>query len=156
MIRTKAMIKARPITQKDKWETPKLIYRPLNKEFGFTLDPCCETHTAKCSKYYTLEEDGLSKDWQGEIVFCNPPYSNGNIDLWMEKCYKESLKPNTIVVALVAVSTSARWWHQWIMNKAELRFIERRVKFVGAPYTATFSSVIVIFGRSGIKSFKQN
>lgn len=155
MIRTKAMIKARPVTSKDKWETPDHIFGMLNQEFNFTLDPCCEPHTAKCSKYYTLEDDGLSKDWQGEIVFVNPPYSNGNIDLWMEKCYMESLKPNTTVVALVAVSTSAKWWHEWVMNKAELRFIERRVQFVGAPYTATFSSVIVIFGLTGIKSFKQ-
>lgn len=155
MIRTKQMIKARPVTQKDKWETPNHIYYKLDMEFHFTLDPCCEPGTAKCSKYYTLEDDGLTKDWQGETVFCNPPYSNGNIDLWMKKCYLESLKLNTTVVALVAVSTSAKWWHKYVINKAELRFVERRVRFVGAPFTATFSSVIAVFGRSGIKSFKQ-
>lgn len=155
MIRTKKMINARPVTQKDKWETPPPVYNPLNKEFHFTLDPCCEVHTAKCSKYYTMEDDGLTKDWQNEVVFCNPPYSNGNIDLWMEKCYKESLKPYTTVVALVAVSASAKWWHLWVMNKCEMRFIERRVRFVGAPYLATFSSVILVVGRTGIKSFKQ-
>jgi site-specific DNA-methyltransferase (adenine-specific) len=155
MIRTKAMINARPIQQKDKWGTPPGLYKKLNDEFHFTLDPCAEPHTAKCEKYYTIEDDGLSKDWQGEVVFCNPPYSNGNIDLWMEKCYNESKKPNTTVVALVAVSTSSKWWHYYIMNKAQLRFIERRVKFMDAPYTATFSSVIVVFGRTGIISFKQ-
>ncbi len=155
MIRTKQMINARPGTQKDTWETPGGLFSKLNNEFGFTLDPCCEPHTAKCAKFYTLDDDGLSKDWQGEIVFCNPPYSNGNIDMWMEKCYLESLKPNTTVVALVAVSTSSIWFHNWILNKAELRFVERRVKFVGAPYTATFSSIIVVFGRTGIRSFKQ-
>src|SRR5690242_8264201 len=100
MIRTKAMIKARPISQKDKWETSPKLYKQLDDEFRFTLDPCAEHHTAKCSKYYTIDDNGLSKCWAGEIVFCNPPYSNGNIDQWMEKCYKESLKPNTIVVAL--------------------------------------------------------
>ena|SRR5690242_3521038 len=150
------MINARPITQKDKWETPEPLFKQLDDEFNFTLDPCCEIETAKCPKYYTIDDDGLSKDWSGETVFCNPPYSNGNIDKWMEKCYRESLKQKTTVVALVAVSTSARWWHMWVINKAELRFIERRVKFVGAPYTATFSSVIVVFGRTGLKSFSQN
>lgn len=155
MIRTKAMINARPIAEKDKWETPPNVFKNLNDEFNFTLDPCCELRTAKCSKFFTLEDDGLSKDWQGETVFCNPPYSNGNIDMWMEKCYRESLKPNTMVIALVAVSTSAKWFHEWVLNKAELRFVERRVRFVGAPYTATFSSVILIFGRTGMKSYKQ-
>jgi site-specific DNA-methyltransferase (adenine-specific) len=149
------MINARPIEQKDKWETPLHIFDKLNAEFNFTLDPCCEVHTAKCGKYYTLEVNGLNQDWQGETVFVNPPYSNGNIDAWMEKCYDESLKPNTTVVALVAVSTSARWFHEFILNKAELRFVERRIRFKGAPYTATFSSVIVVFGRSGTFSFHQ-
>jgi site-specific DNA-methyltransferase (adenine-specific) len=155
MIRTKAMITAQPIAQKDKWETPSRLFEKLNDEFQFTLDPCCEAHTAKCSRFYTFEDNGLSKDWAGETVFCNPPYSNGNIDIWMEKCYKESLKPDTIVVALVAVSTSAKWFHEWVLNKAELRFVERRIRFAGAPYTATFSSVIVVFGKSGIKSYQQ-
>lgn len=150
------MIVAEPIKDKDKWETPDHIFEKLNEEFGFTLDPCCEPHTAKCDKFYTPEEDGLSKCWQGETVFCNPPYSNYNIDKWMEKCYLESLKPNTTVVALTAVSGSARWWHGFVLNKAELRFIERRVKFVSAPYTAPFSSVIIVFGKSGIRSFSQN
>jgi phage N-6-adenine-methyltransferase len=155
MIRTKQMIKARPLEQKDKWETPIHIFKKLDKEFHFTLDPCCEPHTAKCKKYYTVEDDGLSKDWSGETVFCNPPYSNGNIDRWMEKCFIESNRPNTTVVALIAISGSAKWWHDYILNKGELRFVARRVKFKGAPSTATFSSVIVVFGRTGLKSFNQ-
>lgn len=155
MIRTKQMIKARPITQKDRWRTDLKLFKPLNDEFGFTLDPCCEADSALCKKYYTEKEDGLIQDWQGEVVYCNPPYSNGNIDRWMEKCYMESLKPNTTVVALIPVSTSSRWWHSFIMNKTEVRYIERRVKFVGAKGTAPFSSAIVVWGRTGAKSWKQ-
>lgn len=30
------------------WETPIDFYNELNKEFGFTLDPCCSLKTAKC------------------------------------------------------------------------------------------------------------
>jgi phage N-6-adenine-methyltransferase len=155
MIRTKEMINARPVTQKDKWETPPSFYAKLNAEFNFTLDPCCEPNTAKCSKYYTMEDDGLTKDWGGEIVFCNPPYSNGNIDLWMIKCLRESLKENTIVVALVAVSTSSKWFHEYVLGRCEIRFVERRIKFVDAPYTATFSSMVLVFGRSGLTSISQ-
>jgi len=149
------MINALPVKDKDKWETPDHIFDKLNKEFHFTLDPCCEIHTAKCKKFYTIEDNGLNKNWQGEIVFCNPPYSSGNIDKWIKKCYEESLKPKTTVVALTAVSGSAKWWHSYVINRAEKRYIERRVKFIGARYTAPFSSVILVFGGSGIKSFSQ-
>jgi len=149
------MAKARPVTQKDKWETPGHIYNKLNQEFNFTLDPCCEPNTAKCAKYYTMEDDGLSKSWEGETVFVNPPYSAGNIDRWTRKCYEESLKPNTIVVALIPVSTSAKWWHSYVLNKGQLRYVERRIQFEGAAQSAPFSNVIIVYGESGSISFKQ-
>lgn len=134
--------------QKDRWETPCKIFEPLNAEFQFTLDPCCETHTAKCEKYFTEEENGLAQDWVGEIVFVNPPYSRGNIDKWMEKCYNESLKGSTIV-ALIPVSTSAKWFHNFVWGKAEIRFYKGRIRFNGAPFTAPFSSMIAIWKQDG-------
>lgn len=70
-----ATIKAMTSTGKDDWETPAWLFKQLNAEFHFTLDPCCTHETAKCSKHYTPEENGLIQDWGGEIVFCNPPYS---------------------------------------------------------------------------------
>ena len=27
-----------------------------------------------CSKHFTIEDDGLSKDWSNDVVFMNPPY----------------------------------------------------------------------------------
>lgn len=132
--------------QKDKWETPDKEYQDLNKEFRFTLDPCCEPHTAKCSKYYTEEDDGLTKDWSGEVVFCNPPYSRDNIAKWMKKCYQESLKGVTIV-ALIPVSTSAKWFHEYVWGKADIRFYKGRIRFKGAPFTAPFSSCLAIYNR---------
>lgn len=58
----------------NEWETPQDLYNELDKEFHFTLDPACQEYNHKCSKYYTCKENGLLQDWQGETVFCNPPY----------------------------------------------------------------------------------
>lgn len=69
----------------DMWATPQGFYDELNKEFNFTLDPCATHQNAKCEKYYTIEDDGLSKDWNGETVFCNPPYGR-QIGPWVQKC----------------------------------------------------------------------
>jgi site-specific DNA-methyltransferase (adenine-specific) len=57
----------------DNWATPQVFFDKLNEEFNFTLDPCATKENAKCKKYYTKEDDGLSKEWRNEIVFCNPP-----------------------------------------------------------------------------------
>ena len=56
------------------WATPQKVFDELDAEFHFTLDPCCTHENAKCEKHYTIEDDGLSKSWGGEVVFCNPPY----------------------------------------------------------------------------------
>jgi phage N-6-adenine-methyltransferase len=130
---------------KDDWETPQDVFEKLDKEFNFTLDPCCVPETAKCEKYYTPIEDGLLQDWGGETAFVNPPYSSGQQDLWVKKCFEESRKPNTTVVALLPARTDTRRFHDYIYGKAEIRFIKGRIRFVGAGNSAPFPSMIAIW-----------
>ena len=137
-------------TGKDDWETPQDFYDNLNKEFRFTLDPCCTPDNAKCKKYYTPDDDGLIKDWQGETVFCNPPYSKKTKDKpgqedWIKKCYEESQKPNTTVVMLLPARTDTKAFHTYIYKKAKIRFIKGRLKFGGSNNSAPFPSMVVIF-----------
>lgn len=144
MIVNKELAKSKGCEQKDKWETPIYIFDELNDIYNFTLDPCCEIHTAKCNKFYTEEDNGLIQEWSNEIVFVNPPYSRGNIDKWMEKCYNESSKGVTIV-ALIPVSTSSKWFHNYVWNKSELIFYKGRLRFNGAKFTAPFSNCLAIY-----------
>ena len=131
-------------SKNQKWSTPQDFYDKLNVEFGFTLDPCCEIETAKCEKYYTLKENGLEQDWQGETVFCNPPYGREQ-KLWIEKCWNESNKPKTTVVMLIPARTDTIAFHKYIYNKSEIRFIKGRLKFGNSKNSAPFPSMIVIF-----------
>lgn len=52
----------------DEWATPQAIFEELNKEFHFTLDPCATAMNAKCSKFFTKEDDGLAQNWGGTNV----------------------------------------------------------------------------------------
>ena len=130
--------------ESNEWETPQELYDELNKEYGFTLDPCATKESAKCDKYYTEEDNGLIQDWGG-VVFMNPPYGR-QINKWIEKAYKESLKGAT-VVCLIPARTDTRYWWDYIFPYAEIRFIKGRIKFkkdgISAP--APFPSAIVIF-----------
>lgn len=56
----------------DDWATPQEFFDDLNREFGFTLDPCADDHNHKCAKYYTRAQDGLSQDWGGGTCFLQP------------------------------------------------------------------------------------
>lgn len=49
----------------DEWATPQDVYQDLDREFHFDLDPCSSHDNHKCSKYYTIDDDGLSKNWGG-------------------------------------------------------------------------------------------
>jgi phage N-6-adenine-methyltransferase len=142
-------------SKSDEWETPQDLFNKLNNEFNFTLDPCATEENHKCNKYYTIKDDGLSKDWSNEIVFVNPPYGR-SIGKWVEKSYKESLK-GTIVVMLIPSRTDTKWFHDYIYNKAEIRFIKGRLKFVNRLFPtwnkegnyklspAPFPSMIVVY-----------
>ena len=132
-------------SETDLWATPQNFFDELNKEFRFTLDPCSNHENRKCDKYYTIEDNGLLQDWQGETVFCNPPYGKPMKD-WVRKCYEESLKPNTLVVMLIPARTDTSYFHQYIYNKArDIRFIKGRLKFGDAVNAAPFPSMLVVF-----------
>ena len=63
------------------WATPNAWFEYLDLEFAFTLDPCCETETAKCKRYFTPLEDGLAQPWADERVYMNPPLRETNLIL---------------------------------------------------------------------------
>lgn len=128
----------------DEWATPQAFFDKLDAEFHFTLDPCATAQNAKCKKYYTEEDNGLEKDWSGERVFCNPPYGRA-IAKWVEKCYKESLKQDTLVVMLIPARTDTSYFHDFCYFKSEIRFIRGRLHFNESPQGAPFPSMVVIF-----------
>lgn len=127
------------------WATPQDFFDNLNKEFHFNLDPCAFPDNAKCSKYFTPNDDGLLQNWGGYVTFCNPPYGRKLYD-WVKKCYDESKKPDTQVVMLIPARTDTRYFHEFIYHKAkEIRFIRGRLKFGGSKNSAPFPSMVVVF-----------
>ena len=129
----------------NEWATPQEFFDKLNEEFNFTLDPCATPQNAKCKKFYTIKEDGLKQNWQGETVFCNPPYGRAIKD-WVRKCYEESKKPNTIVVMLIPARTDTTYFHDYIYKKArDIRFVKGRLKFGNSTNSAPFPSMVVVF-----------
>lgn len=127
----------------DEWATPQALFDALNEEFGFDLDPCATAETAKCPQFFTKDDDGLTKNWGGRVVFCNPPYSKAAE--WVKKCYAESLKPGTTVVLLVPARTDTKWFHKYIYHRAEIRFLKGRLKFSDSQNAAPFPSMLVVF-----------
>jgi len=125
----------------DMHATPQDFFDKLNEEFGFELDVCATKDNAKCERFFTEEQDGLIKKWEG-VCWMNPPYGR-TIKKWMEKAHSSSVEGAT-VVCLVPARTDTAWWHDYSM-KGEIRFIRGRLKFGDAVNSAPFPSAVVVF-----------
>jgi len=127
------------------WETPPELFAELDAEFHFTLDPCCVAATAKCARFFTPADDGLSQSWAGERVFMNPPYGR-ELATWMKKAQREA-RNGALVVCLVPARTGTAWWHDLVLGNAEVRYLRGRVAFLldGKRGDPTFDSAVVIY-----------
>lgn len=125
------------------WGTPPEVFDPLNEEFHFTLDVCATPGREKVARYFSPEQDGLPQVWQG-VCWMNPPYGR-EIAKWVQKAYES----RAVVVALLPVRSDTKWWHDYVLGKAEVRFMRGRVKFINAEgkreSAAPFPTAIVIW-----------
>ncbi|MDE2125281.1 MAG: adenine methyltransferase [Armatimonadetes bacterium] len=126
----------------DLWATPADFFARFNDEFQFTLDVCALPENAKCERFFTPAEDGLSQQWTG-VCWMNPPYGRA-IRHWVEKAY-HSARAGATVVCLLPARTDTKWWHTWVKPFGETRFIQGRLKFGNCKNSAPFPSAIVIF-----------
>jgi hypothetical protein len=122
------------ISGTDDWRTPDDILEILSSDyfFDFDDDPCPIGGTG-----------GLEREW-GQCSFLNPPYSNPTP--WVKKAYEESKKGKT-VVGLLRGDTSTRWFHDWVLDKADLIFVKGRLHFNGKG-PAPFPSIIAVWPKS--------
>ena len=127
----------------NEWYTPQDFFDRLNKEFSFSLDVAATPGNAKVSRYYTQSDDGLSKSWDNENIWCNPPYGR-TLGQWVKKA---SEARGGVVVMLIPARTDTKYFHEYIYQKpgVEIRFIKGRLKFGGCANSAPFPSMVVIF-----------
>lgn len=109
------------------WSTPKALYDALHEEFRFTMDACP----------YGGSIESLMP-WEGERVYCNPPYGRG-IGNWLRRAREAE-----IAVYLLPARTDTRWWHDYVMKADEIRFLRGRLTFGDAEHPAPFPSCVVI------------
>ena len=140
------------MSKRSDWATPQDLFDKLNEEFNFDIDLCADATNAKCKRYYSIEDDALSKTWKG-YCWMNPPYGR-EISKWIQKAYHAAAKPtrsnplggDATVVCLLPSRTDTKWWHDYVMKADTVRFIKGRLKFDGHKNSAPFPSAIVIFG----------
>jgi len=132
----------------DEWETPQYLFDRLHKEFHFWLDAAATKENRKCEEWIDAGDNSLWVNWTYIMepgnwsVWLNPPYSQ--IGPFMKKAFIESEK-GVRVVCLIPSRTDTKWWHEYVMQATEIRFIKGRLKFGNSKNSAPFPSCIVVF-----------
>ena len=132
-------------TGKDEWLTPPYIIEELGV---FDLDPCAPIKRPwdTANHHYTIKDDGLTKEWFGD-VWCNPPYGRVS-KKWLKKCAEYNN-----CIALIFARTETKYFFNHIWDKAHsLFFIKGRLKFYHvdgseAKNSAGAPSVLVAYGK---------
>jgi len=119
---------------------------PVAQEYVKAERYCVHPDTIKNYEYAPPDNmlfDGLSLEWNGN-VWCNPPYSRGNIDAFADKAVAEWKRSIDLVKAhgthnnyprmqsmllLVNSATDARWYHKLLGSSNAVLFVEGRIKF---------------------------
>lgn len=121
--------------RRQSWATPPEFFKALDAEFVFTLDGASEPGNGLLPRSATVEDP---IPWEGERVFCNPPWSN--IPTFVELAARADL-----AVLLVPARTNCRWFHRALDLGATVRFFPKKLKFVGAPHVSPVDCVLLIF-----------
>tara|TARA_R100001591_G_scaffold101164_1_gene107850 strand:- start:298 stop:771 length:474 start_codon:yes stop_codon:yes gene_type:complete len=102
--------------------TPVDIWSDLKKEFDFTIDVCASDENHLLPRYYTIEDDALTKDWNNEVAYIHPLF-DGKIGKFVEKAYNSK---GTFVFLLPA-STHTKYFHDFFYKKenVEIRFLRK-------------------------------
>jgi phage N-6-adenine-methyltransferase len=127
---------------------------------GIDLDPASSAEAnevVQATTYYTLEDDGLTKDWAGR-VWMNPPYARPLIDNFCAKL-ADSYAAGDVTTACVLVNngTETGWFHALAEVAGAMCFPRHRVNFWHPEKrgSAALQGQAVVYLGENIKAFRR-
>lgn len=128
----------------DDWRTPYRLFHNLHREYSFSLDGAATEHDTLLPRF---TDDISRQSWDGERVFCNPPYSD--IPSFLIKASEADL-----AVFLIPYRPHTIYWLKHIFTNPlchEIRILHRAVKYLppaghnGLVVRAPFPAALVVF-----------
>lgn len=141
-------------TGENEWYTPE-EYIETVREFlgGIDLDPASSEVAQKvvqAGKYFTIQDNGLEKEWSARGVWLNPPYAQPAIAQFIGKTVDEFNAGNFEEgVVLTHNYTDTAWFHLAATNCSAICFTRGRIGFLspeGKKASPTQGQAFFYFG----------
>ena len=136
----------------NEWYTPTKFINSARKVMGeINLDPAscpAANKTVKAKKIFTKDDDGLTKEWRGNI-WMNPPYAQPLIGQFCEKLYEEYCAGYLCqACVLVNNATETKWFAKLVEVSSAVCFPQGRIKFIdkdGNPGGAPLQGQAILY-----------
>lgn len=119
--------KGRGDPRKDERFTRLEDFMPYHRRWRFTVDAAghpLAPVSRVIARWWEKKDDGLTQNWDGHRVWCNPPYSN--IAAWVRKAWASQA---IVTMMLPANRTEQPWWQEMIEPHRDQPFGLLRVRF---------------------------
>jgi hypothetical protein len=126
----------RAFSGNNEYYTPALYIEAAREVMGeIDLDPAScalAQETVRAERYFTEEDDGLTKRWDGRL-WMNPPYAAGLIDKFARKLVAEVESGHvTAGIVLADNRTDAGWFYTMAVACERICFTRGRINFYNA------------------------
>jgi len=135
--------------------TPEIYINSVLRVMGeINLDPASNDQaqkTVKADKYYTLDDDGLTQQWEGK-TWMNPPYTARVINKFIDKIVSHYMAgdiPEAII--LTNNNTDTSWFHDGAEYAGAICFTKGRINFLkrdGSRSSPTNGQSFLYFGEN--------
>ena len=102
-------------SKKMDYATPWALYEMLDRQFSFTVDACAVRSNTKHPRFWSPKENGLAQSWEGETVFCNPPYGE-QLPWWVSRAKQAAAMERAIACLVLPARVGTSWWREHVMQ----------------------------------------
>lgn len=119
--------------QKDYWRTSDLAFADARVLCGvtkFDLDAAASPHNARSDKFYTEDDDALTKQWLTPLanyVWCNPPFSR-KVEFLQHVAKQTRFRAappvmGGVICMMIPYEPTTDWFRQNVHDKATVVFV---------------------------------
>lgn len=141
------------------WYTPAHIIEAARKTMGtidlYPASSAIANETVKANTYYTIADDGLTKEWGGMNIWLNPPYSGKLIGKFADKLLASDFKQ---AIVLVNNATETKWFCKLADNANAVVFPKGRIKYLspdGVTHNSPIQGQAILYFGDNVNSFRR-